>query len=94
MKDLLKHIQGEVSEMGKNITFPVVMKNVSLKLIEVIYRDRVEFYNYSSTSRDDVRGGEVIYKYDPYHEVDMAKNNGFKEIHAQESWLTKDESIN
>ncbi len=77
--------------MKKN--FPVVMKGRNGHLV-VIYKNRVELYEFKlSETKADIdksNGEDCTYNYEKiygkgwnaWHEIEMNKNNGFKEIHS------------
>ena len=61
--------------MKKLKRFPIIMKNKNLKLIEIIYQNRVEFYRLDSIDNKDLDG---------YAEIKMAQNNGFKQVNNED----------
>ncbi len=78
-KEFLK----KVRKYAKN-RYPVVMKNIDIGKIMILYENRVEWYNLknkeSKSELDsefkDTEEGE----WTPHHEIEMAKNCGFKRV--------------
>lgn len=80
--------------MGKIDKLPRIFKDPRGN-IQIVYRDRVEYYQkgktYSKGDIDRENGPDVHYEYEniygkgwnAQHEVQMLKDNGFREIHPR-----------
>jgi len=77
----------------KNIAFPQVLKNAEMKSIVIIYWDHAEYYTCNSYRPGYTYwNGEGDDKYDPFNELDMNLNSGYRFVHPARDNYTEQEA--